>query len=68
MRRSQSSLFKTKLADYIRRHPEETYAVMGQKLGISVTHLCRIGRESGLARREPRSITVDAELLSKLEG
>jgi hypothetical protein len=59
---------KKKLADYIRRHPEESYAVMSAKLGISVTNLCRTARESGLARREPRSIVVDAELLAKLEG
>jgi hypothetical protein len=58
MKRSQNNLVKTKLAGHIRRHPEETYAVMSQKLRISVTHLCRIARESGVVRREPRSIVA----------
>ena len=52
----------SKLADYIRNHPEQSFKAISEKLHCSETTISTIAREHGI-NRKPR-VSID---LSKLE-
>jgi hypothetical protein len=56
-----------KVADYIRRHPEQTYGDMSSYLGISLPMLSKIGKAHGIHRKPEKSPADIQGLLAKLE-
>ena len=56
---------RRKLADYLRSHPQETFAVISRKLNCSICLLSRVAAEYGCGRgRKPLS----EEQLKNLEN
>lgn len=56
---------QVRLTDYCSRHPDLSYKVIAEKLGVSVATVSRICIQNGLRRK--RDILTEADL-SKLEG
>jgi DNA-binding MurR/RpiR family transcriptional regulator len=51
---------ETKIAKYIRRHPEQSYTEMARKLKMARSTLAKVGRKHGIVRREPVSPDLKA--------
>jgi hypothetical protein len=54
---------QARVAEYIRTHPEETYAVISRKLGIGYSTVARIAALSGIRRPSGRRLVLDESLL-----
>jgi len=54
---------QARVAEYIRNHPEETYAVISRKLGIGYSTVARIAALHGIHRPSGKRLMVDESLL-----
>lgn len=54
---------QARVAEYIRTHPEETYAVISRKLGIGYSTVARIAALSGIRRPSGRRLVLDESVL-----
>lgn len=54
---------RTRVADYIRSHPEETYAVISTKLGIGYSTVARIAALSGIRRPSGKRLVLNESAL-----
>jgi hypothetical protein len=54
---------QARVAEYIRSHPEETYAVISRKLGIGYSTVARIAALHGIRRPAGRRLVLDESLL-----
>jgi len=50
---------QARVAEYIRSHPEETYAVISRKLGIGYSTVARIAALHGIRRPSGKRLVVD---------
>jgi len=54
---------QARVAEYIRNHPEETYAVISRKLGIGYSTVARIAALHGIHRPSGKRLTLNESLL-----
>jgi len=52
-----------RVAEYIRNHPEETYAVISKKLGIGYSTVTRIAALHGIRRPTGKRLALNESLL-----
>jgi DNA-binding MurR/RpiR family transcriptional regulator len=54
---------QARVAEYIRSHPEETYAVISRKLGIGYSTVARIAALFGIRRPSGKRLVLDESIL-----
>ncbi len=54
---------QARVAEYIRNHPEETYAVISTKLGIGYSTVARIAALHNIHRPSGKRLTLNESLL-----
>ena len=54
---------QARVAEYIRNHPEETYAVISRKLGIGYSTVAHIAALHDIHRPSGKRLTPDESLL-----
>jgi hypothetical protein len=54
---------QARVAEYIRNHPEETYAVISKKLGIGYSTVARIAALHDIHRPSGKRLTLNESLL-----
>ena len=59
---------QAKVAEYIRTHPEETYAVISRRLGIGYSTVARIAALHGIRRPTGKRLVLDESLLGRGRG
>jgi DNA-binding MurR/RpiR family transcriptional regulator len=55
------------VANYIRKHNQETWQIIANKLGISYSTVSHIAKEYGLSRRSRNRISVSPALMAYKE-
>ena len=56
---------RTKLADYIRKHPEESFKSISEKLHCSLSTVSVIARDHGIHRKPRLMANLDMSLLDE---
>ena len=70
MTKQEIEKIHTLLADYVRRHEEETLQTIGDKFGISLPQVSVIARKAGVCRRrgvKANRVKLTPELIAELE-
>jgi len=58
---------QARVAEYIRNHPEETYAVISKKLGIGYSTVARIAALHDIHRPSGKRLTLNGSLFGDEE-